>query len=325
LLTEQGPAYQLNIRIFNQVQRTITGWPGGKPEASDKHRPERASPHPKRVVVFSPEPSDDMLGMGGTISRLVEQGHDVTVAYLTSGSLAVPDEDATMAADLVIDFVGGHAGAAKSAREVKEALRGKQRDTQAGDSVETRRLKGLLRRGEARAASHLAGVTNHARFLDLPFYEQGRYRQFRRTVADVEAVGAFLNEVRPHQIFATGEGADPSSVAAVGFDLLQAALAVLSQADWLADCRVWLFRSPDKAWLAHEIDMAVPLSPAQLSRKVQTIYQHKSQRSQTPAAGAGGTEAWEQAEEAAKALAVTYDALGLAEYEAIEAFQRWPR
>jgi len=324
LLTEQGPAYHLNIRIFNEVQHTITGWPGGKPNADDTHRPERASPHPKRVIVFSPEPSDEMLGMGGTLSRLVEQGHDVAVVYLTSGNLAVPDEEAAVAADLVLDFVNGSADASAPARKVRAALAAKQGDPQAADTPETRRLKGLLRRGEARAALRLAGVPAAAEsFLDLPFYENGRYRQFRAGPADTAVVATLLGELKPHQIFATGEGQDPSSVGAVCFEVLRAALAEHAGSAWLSDCRVWLYRTPDKAWAAHEIDMAVPLSPAQLARKVQAVYQHKSQRSQTPATGSGLHEAWQQAEAAARELADTYDALGLAEYEAIEAFRRW--
>jgi len=326
LLTEQGPAYQLNIRIFNEVQHTITGWPGGKPLADDSYRPERASPHPKRVVVFSPEPSDEMLGMGGTLSRLVEQGHAVAVIYLTSGNLAVPDEEAAAAADLVINFVNGSAtpDPAAPAVKVRVALAAKQTDPQATDTPDTRRLKGLLRRGEARAALRLAGLADEsARFLDLPFYENGRYRQFRAGMADTAAVAALLAELRPHQIFATGEGQDPSGVAAVCFETIRAALVELEAEAWQKDCRVWLYRTPDKSWAAHEIDMAVPLSPVELRRKVQVVYQHKSQRSQTPAAGPGLHEAWQQAEAAARELANTYDSLGLAEYEAIEAFRRW--
>ncbi len=323
LLTEQGPAYNLNIRIFNEVQHTITGWPGGKPKADDTHRPERASPFPKRVVVLAPEPSDEMLGMGGTLSRLVEQGHEVTVVYLTSGNLAVPDEEALIVTDLVLDFVNGAAGPESAARGARAALARKLADPSASDTPETRRLKGLLRRGEARAALRLAGVAANAeRFLDLPFYEKGRYRQFRPGEADQAALTALLAELRPHQIFATGEGQDPSSVGAVCFELLRAALEANREQAWRKDCRVWLYRTPDKAWAPHEIDMAVPLSPAQLARKVQAIYQHKSQRSQTPA-GEDLHEAWQQAEAAARAIAQTYDSLGLAEYEAIEAFRRW--
>ncbi len=325
LLTEQGPAYHLNIRIFNEVQHTITGWPGGKPGADDAHRPERALPHPKRALVLSPEPSDDMLGMGGTLSRLVEQGHQVTVAYLTSGNLAVPDEEAIVVADLVLDFLDSPDGpqSLETVWKVRSALVEKQADPRANDTLEVRRLKGLLRRGEARAALRLAGLPAGAeRFLELPFYERGRYRQFRSGPEDVAVLARLLSEVKPHQIFATGEGQDPSSVGAVCFEILRAAWAATRSEGWQADCRVWLYRTPDKAWATHEIDMAVPLSPAQLARNVQAIYQHKSQRSQTPA-GSGLQEAWQQAGAAACGIAATYDALGLAEYEAIEAFRRW--
>ncbi len=319
LLTEQGPAYGLNIRIFNELQHTITGWPGGKPGADDQHRPERALPAQKRVVVFSPEPSDDVLGMGGTLRRLVDQGHDVTVAYLTSGNLGVPDEEAAMAAELVIDLAGTGTEFAQTVRRQLGAKAAYESDT-----PEIRQLKGVLRRGEARASLQACGLAaTRARFLDLPFYEQGRYRQFRIGEADIAAVAALLREVQPHQIFATGHSADPSSVPALGFEVLRRALALAAGEAWRADCRVWLYRGPDREWEPAEIEMAVPFSPRELTQKIQAIYHHKSQRSQSPVVAAGLHESWQQAEHHNRAIAGRYDALGLAEYEAIEAFRRW--
>lgn len=327
LLTEQGPAYGLNIRIFNELQHTITGWPGGKPDADDKHRPERALPPQKRVVVFSPEPSDDVLGMGGALRRLVDQEHNVTVAYLTSGNLGVPDEEAAMAAELVLEVARVNAAAggtpgSEFAGEVRGQLAAKA--AQDGDTPEIRRLKGILRRGEAHASLQSCGIDHgRIRFLDLPFYEQGRYRQFRITAADTDAVAALLREVRPHQIFATGHSADPSSVPAVCFEVLRRALALTATEAWHADSRVWLYRGPDREWEPAEIEMAVPFSPRELTQKIQAIYHHKSQRSQSPAVGTGLHESWQQAEHHNRAIASSYDALGLAEYEAIEAFRRW--
>ncbi len=326
LLTEQGPAYRLNIRIFNELQHTITGWPGGKPNADDTHRPERASPHPKRVLVFSPEPSDDILGMGGTLRRLADQGHEVAVAYLTSGNLAVPDEEALMAADLALDVGhsanGTDASPAESfAARVRAQLQAKAPLDQ--DTEEIRRLKGLIRRNEARAALRASRIPgDRVRFLDLPFYERGRYRQFCPDVADLEAVAAVLAEIRPHQIFATGHLDDPSSVAAVCWNLVREALTGGRNAPWTEDCRLWLYRPPTRPWNPAEIDMAVPLSPTELTLKIQAIYQHKSQRSQTPVADVSLQEAWQQADASNRATARDYDALGLAEYAAIEGFQR---
>ena len=326
LLTEQGPAYGLNIRIFNELQHTITGWPGGKPNADDTHRPERALPHSKRIAVFSPEPSDDALGMGGTLRRLVDQGHSVTVAYQTSGNLGVPDEEAATAAELVLELDQGGGSennpGAKFAREVHRQLAAKA--AFAGDTPEIRQLKGILRRGEARASLRSNGINPLcARFLALPFYERGRYRQFQPGDSDVGTVVALLRTERPHQIFATGSAADPSSVPAVCFEILRRALALTAADAWREGCRIWLYRGPDRAWEAAEIDMAVPLSPQELTQKTQSIYQHKSQRSQSPAGGAALQESWQQAEHHNRATARGYDALGLAEYEAIEAFQRW--
>ncbi|HWA25753.1 MAG TPA: glucosamine-6-phosphate deaminase [Lacunisphaera sp.] len=325
LLTEQGPAYGLNIRIFNELQHTITGWPGGKPEADDSHRPERAAPFPKRVIVFSPEPAHDLLGMGGTLRRLQDQGHDVTVVYLTSGNLAVPDEEAVMATDLIVELgaaVEAPDGAALLfARQVREQLAAKS--AFGTDTAPIRRLKGLLRRGEAWAALRDCGIAPaRVRFLDLAFYEHGRYRQFAPDEADVDGIVRVLREVQPNQIFLTGDRDDPSSIGAVCFGLVRRACAFVAGEPWLAECRGWIYRGVDAPWETADIDMAVPLSPRELGQKSQAIFHYKSQRSQTPVA-TGLREPWQQAEQHNRGLADTYDALGLANYEAIEGFQRW--
>ena len=325
LLTEQGPAYGLNIRIFNELQHTISGWPGGKPDADDTHRPERAQPFPKRIVVFSPEPSCDVFGMGGTLRRLVEQGHALTVIYQTSGNLAVPDEDATAAADLLIE-VGATLGEASRpienfGRDLRNQLASKS--VFAGDLPPVRRFKSLLRRGEARASTLACGLpVDRIRFLDLGFYERGRYRQFAPDQADVEALVSILCELKPQQIFATGSCDDPSSINAVCFDLLRRALERVASEAWFTQCRIWLYGNTDTARDAATIDMAVPFSPRELAQKIESVYQHKTQRSHTMLA-AGLHEPWQQAEQHNRSLAATYDELGLANYEAIESFQRW--
>jgi glucosamine-6-phosphate deaminase len=326
LLTEHGPSYGLNIRIFNEIQHTITGWPGGKPNADDTSRPERALPFPKRVLVFSPEPSHDVLGMGGTLRRLKDQGHHVTVVYLTSGNLAVPDEEAVMAADLVGEvaetLARSQGPVAEFARTTRQELLGKS--AFASDSGSIRRLKGLLRRGEARASLRDCGYqSDQARFLDLAFYEKGRYRQFSPEQGDVEAVAAILRDYTPNQIFLTGDRDDPSSITAVCFELVRRAWRVVADDAWVAQCRAWVYRGVENPWEAYDIDMAVPLSPRELAQKMQAVYHHKSQRSQTPVA-AGLREPWQQAEQQNRMLAATYDQLGLADYEALEGFARAP-
>ena len=264
--------------------------------------------------------------MGGTLRRLVRQGHAVTVAYLTSGNLAVPDEDAEMAADLMLELAqddkGLGAGKADFAWGVREQLL--SRGAFAVDSDEVRRLKGLLRRGEARSALRVLGLpAERLRFLDLPFYEKGKYRQFRLGPADLQAVSALLDEVQPHQIFVTGQAADPSSLSAVCFGLLRQALATTRAESWPKDCRIWLFAGTDRPWEPAEVDMAVPLSPHELSEKIGAMHHHKSQRGQAAALAHGTNELWQQAERQNRRLAELYDHLGLANYEAIEAFQRW--
>ena len=325
LLTEQGPAYGLNIRIFNELQHTITGWPGGKPNADDSWRPERASPFPKRVLVFSPEPSHDVLGMGGTLRRLVEQGHTVTVVFQTSGNLAMPDDEAITAADLISELAGvldpQKGPVARFAGEVRQQLLSKSGFEP--DSPKIRQLKGLLRRSEARASLQGCGVaTANVKFLDLGFYERGRYRSFAPGDADLAALVSVIRDIAPHQIFVTGDRDDPSSITAVCFNLVRRACAAVVAEAWWADCRVWLYRGVETPWDAAEIDMAVPFSPRELAQKTQAVFHHKSQRSQTPVA-TGLREPWQQAEQHNRDLAKTYDELGLANYEAIEAFQRW--
>jgi len=324
LLTEHGPAYGLNIRIFNELQHTITGWPGGKPEADDTHRPERARPFPKRVVVFSPEPSDDVLGMGGTLRRLVEQDHEVWVVYQTSGNLAVPDDDVAMATE----FVGELTNADRANGNPEGGLLQQARQQLAAKSAfevdppELRRLKGFVRRAEARAALKVCGIdAGHARFLDLPFYESGRYRQFQMADTDAALVADLLQQIKPHQVFATGQRDDPSSVAAVCFEIVRRAFALVRTEPWTRDCRVWLYHSPDKLWETSEIEMAVPLSPRELATKIQAIFHHRSQSSQSPIES-DLREPWQQAENCNRETARIYDRLGLAEYEALEAFLR---
>ncbi|MDQ8205219.1 glucosamine-6-phosphate deaminase [Pelagicoccus sp. SDUM812003] len=320
LVTEQGPAYGLNIRIFNELQHTITGWPGGKPDADDTYRPERAQPARKRVLVLSPEPQDDVLAMAGTLSRLAAHGHDITVAYQTSGSLGVPDEEARWAAELIVEASRGEE--AVLAKRVLLELDEKGAFDQ--DTKQLREFKAYIRRNEARAALQRCGVDlSCIRFLDLPFYENGRYRQFQVGEADVSELEKLLRRSMPHQVYATGSDADPSSVSAKGFEVFRCALERLRGEAWVEDCYVWLYRSDGREWAAHQTEMSVPCSPDELKIKAQAIYQHRSQRSQVPVLDEEQTEAWEQAIARNRQTATTYDRFGLAEYEAIECFVRW--
>jgi len=325
LLTEKGSAYNLNIDLFNLTQHTITGWPGGKPNADDSNRPERANPFPKRTLVLSPEPTDDVFCLGGTLHRLANQGHDLTVAYLTSGNLAVPDTDVRRAIELIIELGEQLRDVAELqfARNVLEQLEAKGQFGE--DSPDLRTMKGLIRRGESRSSLRQLEINpEQLRFLDLPFYENGRYRRFKVSQADVDQMAALLNEVKPHQIFATGLGHDPLSVPALGFEVLRMALAQCEGADWLSDCWIWLYRGPGAEWEIHEMDMAVPLSPDELDFKIKGIYQHQTQRSQSPSVAKQDTrDSWALASQLNRATANIYDELGLSEYEAIEGFKRY--
>lgn len=319
LLSEQGPAYQLNIRIFNQLQHTITGWPGGKPNEDDTYRPERATPYPKRVLVFSPEPQDAIVAMGSTIERLVEQGHDVRVVALTSGSLRIADSEADKFASTLLELAETAAEMVSWKPQMdyaREILRQLEEKGEFGeDTPSLRRIKALILRGELRDAAHACNVgSDHVTFLDLPFYEQGRYRRFKSTEADVEALVALLKEHKPHQIYTTGDAADPSSVSGICFKVLEAALKNCQREDWAGSASLWLYRGKEKPLAPHEIDMAVPLSPMQLERKARALSRYGSLSSLELSSP-----------ESNRQNARSYDSLGLAEYEAIETFQRWSR
>ncbi len=319
LLSEQGPAYQLNIRIFNQLQHTITGWPGGKPNEDDTYRPERASPYPKRCLVLSPEPQDAVVAMGSTIERLGEQGNDVHVVAMTSGNLRVSDSEADKFAGTLQELAGvvenPNAWSPQTAY-AREALRLLEEKGEFGeDPALIRQLKALILRGELRDAAHACTVANdRVVFLDLPFYEQGRYRRFKSTKADVDALVALLREHKPHQIYATGDAADPSSVAGICFKVLEASFKACEGEEWVGTCSLWLYRGKEKALEAHEIDMAIPLSPMQLERKARALSRYGSLSSLELASPESNCQ-----------NARNYDALGLAEYEAIETFQKWRR
>lgn len=327
LITDLGPAYNTNIKVFNELQHTITGWPGGKPDVDDTYRPERANPFPKRVVLFSPHPDDDVISMGGTFIRLVEQGHDVHVAYQTSGNIAVFDHDAIRFIDFALDFshmIGqGESQIENLYRESRQYLATKQSGQ--SDTDEIKNIKGLIRRGEAKAACRYIGIPDeNAHFLDMPFYETGKVKKKPLSQEDVDIIKNLLREVKPHQIYAAGDLSDPHGTHRV---CLQAIFAALEQMknegdEWLKDCWLWLYRGAWQEWGIDEIEMAVPISPIELRKKRKAIFKHQSQKDSALFPGNDPREFWQRAEDRNRHTAKLYDLLGLPEYEAIEAFVR---
>lgn len=340
MLSSRGGAYDLNIEVFRSLQRTITGWPGGKPPARSDDPNERllpASPptdneFPKRVVVFSPHPDDDVISMGGTFIRLCDQGHDVHVAYQTSGNIAVWDETAIRHADFVAEFshafkdrLGEHGQQAAEAIEksVEEFVTRKQ----AGqvDSPELQRIKTLIRRSEARAGARYSGVKHqNIHFLDLPFYETGRVRKKPLGEEDIRITMELLDRVEPHQVYAAGDLSDPHGTHRVCLAAVTTAMHRLAGREWMKRCTLWLYRGAWQEWEPEQIEMAVPLSPDEVTRKRYAIFKHESQKDSALFPGPSDQrEFWERAEQRNRHTAEVYDQLGLAEYEAIEGFVRW--
>ena len=326
LLALYGSAYNANIKIFNDLQHTITGWPGGKPDADDTYRPERANPFPKRVIVFSPHPDDDVISMGGTLRRLVQQGHDVHVAYETSGNIAVGDEEVVRFMHFINGFnqlfINSQDEVIKSKyKEIKEFLKNKKEGDI--DSQDIRTIKGLIRRGEARTASTFNQIPlDHVHFLDLPFYESGKIEKLPMGEADVNIVRELITKVKPHQIYVAGDLADPHGTHRKCTDAVLAAIDLEKEAkaEWLKDCRVWMYRGAWAEWEIENIEMCVPISPEELRAKRNSILKHQSQMESAPFLGNDERLFWQRSEDRNRGTAKLYDDLGLACYEAMEAF-----
>ncbi len=326
LLALYGSAYNVNIKIFNDLQHTITGWPGGKPDADDTYRPERANPYPKRVIVFSPHPDDDVISMGGTLKRLVDQKHDVHVAYETSGNIAVGDEDMiryVMLMDQIADKFGFNTDEYRAkSKEIHEFINSKVGGEI--DLPDVRFLKTMIRRGEARIACNYIGVKpENVHFLNLPFYETGTIKKGDLSEADVNIVKKLIEDVKPQQIFVAGDLADPHGTHRVCTDAVLAAIDELKGEEWMKDCRVWMYRGAWAEWEIDHIEMAVPISPEELRFKRNSILKHQSQMENAPFLGDDDRLFWQRAEDRNRATAQLYESLGLASYEAMEAFVQY--
>ena len=307
----------INIQVFNDLQHTISGWPGGKPNADDSTRPERATPYPKRVLIFSPHPDDDVISMGGTFIRLIAQGHDVHVAYQTSGNIAVLDDIVLHTLDTAREC-----GFVDRYNEVQEIINNKKKGE--AEPIELRRLKGSIRRAEAKAACRQMGLTDpsHVHFLNLPFYETGGVKKGLLTDKDIQIVVDLLREIKPHQIYAAGDLSDPHGTHRVCIEAVLAAMEVVQDEEWVKECRLWLYRGAWQEWDLDMVDMAVPLSPDEVIQKRHAIYRHLSQKDIVPFPGEDKREFWQRAEERNQNTARLYDKLGMAEYQAIEVFVR---
>lgn len=333
LITRYESAYNCNIKVFNDLQHTITGWPGGKPNADDTNRPERAKPYPKDVLIFSPHPDDDVISMGGTFARLIKQGHNVHVAYETSGCIAVCDDEVVR----FLDFMKGlcalpnnglstaHEKLLSKCNGYIQSLNDKVGDQ---DTREILDLKALIRRGEATAACRYMGLpADHIHFLNLPFYETGTIKKGPLTQTDCDIVRALLEQIRPHEMFVAGDLADPHGTHRVCLDAVLAAIDELSHTsawdEWLKDCRIWMYRGAWMEWDVDLIEMAVPMSPEELRMKRNTILKHQSQMESAPFMGNDERLFWQRAEDRNHATAERYARLGLADYEAIEAFVQY--
>ncbi len=333
LLVEKGDAYEINLQVYYMLRDSITGWPGGKPNAVIPAHPERSTPYPKRVIIFSPHPDDDIISMGGTFQRLHDQGHDVHVGYQTSGNIAVTDEFVTR----FLDFAVGFEEIVGIDTEKSNAILNEARKfiaTKKSNQVDTptiRSIKGLIRRGEARATCRYVGIPDeNIHFQNLPFYETGTIEKNPMGEQDVQITMELLKKIRPHQVFCAGDFADPHGTHLVCFNVVLESLRRIKlqvkengQDDWVNDCWLWLYKGAWQEWNIEEIEMAIPMSPDQVMKKRFGIFIHQSQKDSVPFQGSDSREFWQRAEERNAATANLYADLGLTHYAAMEAFVRW--
>ena len=318
LLISEGNYYDLNIKMFNRIQNTITGWPGGKPNADDSNRPERALPKKKRSIIFSPHPDDDVISMGGTFDRLVTQGHEVHVAYQTSGNIAVSDDEALKYIEVDSDISDDNS----LYEELKKELLQKEKNNV--DSLALRKLKGTIRKRESLAATRYIGIPdNQVHFLNLPFYESGKIKKNEPTQEDIDITNQLIEIVKPHQIFAAGDLADPHGTHRICLNILFDSISQLKSKSFMKDCWVWLYRGAWQEFEVHEIEMAIPMSPDQVLRKRKAIFYHQSQKDSVMFQGSDDREFWVRAEDRNRLSAKRYRDLGLSDYQAMELFQRY--
>jgi glucosamine-6-phosphate deaminase len=329
LLAKHGPAYEINLRVFRDLQATLTGWPAGKPLAEQQpgdRRRRHDDIFPKRVIIFSPHPDDDVISMGGTLIRLADQGHEVHVAYQTSGNIAVFDNDAIRFAEFAADFCRQFDASSDRIDELESHVDQFLKNKQPGqvDSDIVQGIKGLIRRGEAREGARCCGVQDERlHFMDMPFYETGTVKKRPLGDEDIQIVVDLLRKIKPHQIYAAGDLSDPHGTHRTCLSAILRACAICQQDDWYNATEVWLYRGAWQEWPVHEIEMAVPLSPLEVEQKRVAIFKHESQKDRALFPGPDVREFWQRAESRNSQTAKQYDSLGLAEYQAIEGFVRW--
>lgn len=328
LLVDKGDAYEINLEVYYMLRDSITGWPGGKPDLHLPNHPERTKPYPKRCVIFSPHPDDDIISMGGTFQRLHDQGHDVHVAYQTSGNIAVTDEFVTRFMDFAVGFEDMFGVDSKKSTAILEQARQYLRVKKSNqiDTPDIRSVKGLIRRCEAKATCRYVGIKDeNIHFQNLPFYETGTIEKNPMSEADIKMTMELLRKIKPHQIYAAGDLADPHGTHKVCLDIVFESLRRIKEAgdEWVKDCWVWLYKGAWQEWDLSEIEMAIPMSPDQALKKRFGIFIHQSQKDMVPFQGSDNREFWQRAEDRNANTANLYAQLGLTKYAAMEAFVRW--
>jgi len=308
LVAHYGTPGALNGEVFNALGAKIRG--------------RSKLPRNTRIICFSHHPDDDVISIGGILHKLAVNGNEITVAYMTSGNLAVFDHDVRRHLDFIARLAAEHHLPEGPATELQQRVNDFLRRKRPGDvdAPEVQDTKRLIRESEAVAGIRTLGLPEGAaRFLDLPFYQTGKVRKDPIGPADVAIVRRLLDETRPKLVFVAGDLSDPHGTHRVCKEAIGLALGQYV-ADGGPRPELWLYRGAWQEWPVTEATWLVPLSQEELRLKIQAIFKHQSQKDTAPFPGPDEREFWQRVEARNKGTAAELDRLGLAEYFAMEAY-----
>lgn len=308
LVATFGSAGEVNGHVFNALGARIKG--------------RSKLPQGKRIVCFSPHPDDDVISMGGILRKLVLNANEITVAYQTSGNIAVFDHDVRRYVDFLVRLAHDRRLDVAAIEAMRDRVYGFLAAKRPGDvdTPEVQDIKRIIRESEAISGIETIGLTSAAaRFLNLPFYQTGKVRKDPIGPADVAIVKALLEEKAPDIIFVAGDLSDPHGTHRMCKEAIEGALAAM-RAEGKATPEVWLYRGAWQEWPITEATWLVPISQDELRLKIQAIFKHQSQKDSAPFPGQDDREFWQRVEARNKDTAALLDKLGLAEYFAMEAY-----
>ncbi|HEX6599109.1 MAG TPA: glucosamine-6-phosphate deaminase [Gemmatimonadaceae bacterium] len=305
LVAKIGSPGAVNGEVFNALGAKIRG--------------KSKLPTGRRTICFSPHPDDDVISMGGILRKFVQNGNEMTVAYMTSGNIAVFDHDVRRYIDFLRRLAAESGVGGNAVNHLADRVLSFLDSKQPGDVdiPEVQDIKRMIRESEAVAGIEVMGLNReNARFLNLPFYQTGKVKKDPIGPADVAIVRDVMNELQPEIIFVAGDLSDPHGTHRMCKEAIDLALREID----FPRPEVWLYRGAWQEWDVTDATWLVPMSQEELRLKIQAIFKHQSQKDSAPFPGQDDREFWQRVDARNKDTAHLLDQLGLAEYFAMEAY-----